>query len=1145
MALAAGTRLQHYEIIARLGAGGMGEVYEAEDLQLRRRLALKVLVADVTDDAERVRRFEQEAHAASALNHPNIVTIYGLGASSDGRFIAMELVRGTTLREIAKRPSDIDTVVDIGRQIAEALAVAHAAGITHRDIKPENIMLREDGYVKVLDFGLARLIRPSGFDGNDTKTMGNTTPGTVLGTLRYMSPEQANGHVASMATDVFSLGLVLYELAAGRHAFAAAAPLQVLHGIMSEEPVTLSAINPEVPESLNLLTFEMLRKDPAARPTAADVAAALADLAGRVGARQMPRELPHAQVAVGRERELGEIRSVWDEVVKGQGRLASIGGEAGAGKTTLVDQFLSDVAAMRIRCRVARGRCSERLAGTEAYAPWLDLFGALVRDSTGSVARAMKALAPTWYQQVTPRPSSDSVTKRAEPAAASQERLKRELAALLEELGRDQPLVLAIDDLHWADDSTVELLSFVADHIEHVPVLIIATYRPTEVLRGKHPFGALRQALQSRRVCHDITVGFLTSDDVARYLSLEFSNHSFPEELAARVYARTEGNPLFMADLVRYLRDRGVIARRDDRWVVEQSLDEVGRELPESVRGMIERKIEQLGDDDRRLLAVASVQGYEFDSTIVAEAVALDPADVEERLHELDRVHAFVRMVDERELADHTLSVRYRFVHVLYQHALFASYRPTRKAQVAATLAAALERHAASRTQHIASELAVLFETARQFDKAADYYRIAAENAARIFASRESMALARHALTMLEKLPRERARLERELATLVILGNGLIATGGYSSPAVEDAYARASELCDSLGDSQSPYLLPAVWGSYQFKVMRARFDEILGRRDELLRKFEQDKAMVVAHRVVGQAYFFKGDLIRGREYFEKITTAYEPKLHQPLTWLYAQEPGMAGHALLGMTLWLLGYPDQGLVHNEQSQRIGRQVPQHNSRVHALIWAGVHHQFRREPLRQGQLAAEAIALATEQGLKFWLAIAAIPMGAAMIAQGRFDEGLATIRRGIAGYRAAGAELLLTFNLCNLATACEQASRPEEGLDALAEAEALMTSHGERFYEAELRRLRGALLVMTGAPPDGAEKEFEEAIAVARRQQARSLELRATTSLARLWSGQGRREAAHARVAAIYGWFTEGFDTVDLQEAKALLAQLATR
>ena len=184
---------------------------------------------------------------------------------------------------------------------------------------------------------------------------------------------------------------------------------------------------------------------------------------------------------------------------------------------------------------------------------------------------------------------------------------------------------------------------------------------------------------------------------------------------------------------------------------MEQSLDEVGRELPESVRGMIERKIEQLDEDDRRLLAVASVQGYEFDSTIIAEAVALDPADVEERLHELDRVHAFVRMVDERELADHTLSVRYRFVHVLYQNALFASYRPTRKAQVAATLAAALERHAGSRTQYIASELAVLFETARQFDKAADYYRVAAENAARIFASRESIALARHALTMLEK----------------------------------------------------------------------------------------------------------------------------------------------------------------------------------------------------------------------------------------------------------------------------------------------------------------------------------------------------------------------------------------------------------
>jgi len=230
MSLAPGTSLGSDEVVAALGAGGMGEVYAAEDLRLRRRLALKVLPADVTDDPDRLRRFEQEAYAASALNHPNIVTIYELGSCSEGRFIAMEFVQGRTLGELVRQPCAIETVAQIGRQIAEALRVAHGAGITHRDIKPENIMVRDDGYVKVLDFGLARLMSPSP-DEAQAETMAATPPGTLLGTVRYMSPEQARGETVTPATDIFSLGLVLYELTAARHAFAADGPLQVLQGM--------------------------------------------------------------------------------------------------------------------------------------------------------------------------------------------------------------------------------------------------------------------------------------------------------------------------------------------------------------------------------------------------------------------------------------------------------------------------------------------------------------------------------------------------------------------------------------------------------------------------------------------------------------------------------------------------------------------------------------------------------------------------------------------------------------------------------------------------------------------------------------------------------------------------------------------------
>jgi tetratricopeptide (TPR) repeat protein len=1145
MSLAPGTSLGSYEVVGPLGAGGMGEVYAAEDVRLRRRLALKVLPADVTNDPDRLRRFEQEAYAASALNHPNIVTIYELGSSSQGRFIAMEFVQGRTLRELVRQPCAVETVAQIGRQIAEALSVAHGAGITHRDIKPENIMVRDDGYVKVLDFGLARLMS-TGADKAQAETIVGTLPGMLLGTVRYMSPEQARGETATPATDIFSLGLVLYELTVARHPFAADGPMQVLQGILSDQPLPLSTVNPEVPESLSALMLEMLQKDPRARPNAGDVARALADLTGlRASVGESQGELVRRRrLAVGRERNLAELRSAFDTAIQGRGQILSVAGEPGAGKTILVEQFLSDLAADGRRHRIARGRCSERLAGTEAYVAWLEALTHLVREGTGAVARVMKTIAPTWYQEVARLASDDQTAERltAEHGAASQERVKRELAALLQELCRSEPMVLFFDDVHWADASTVDLLSFVADRIETTPLLVIATYRPSDLLLTGHPFVALKQGLQTRGMCHDIELEFLTTEDVEQYLALAFADHRFPTELASHIHTRTEGNPLFMADLVRYLRDTQVIAQENGAWIMKQSLEEIGRDLPESVRGMIDRKIAQIGEDDRRLLAAASVQGYEFDSAIVAAALSQDPADIEEQLDVLDRVHALVRMVQEHELPDHSLNVRYRFVHVLYQNALFGSFRPTRKAQVAAALALALERCWAEKSAHMASELGLLFETARKFDRAADYFQSAAQNAGRLYAAREAVALARRALAMLEMLPSDRERFERELSTLIVLGNALIAAGGYAAPQVEETYARASELCDQLGET--PHLLPAMWGMNQFKLVRARFGEILEQGAELLQLFTRgdNSGSLIAHRIVGQAHFLTGDLTRGREHFEAIVSVYVPAQHRPLTWLYAQEPGMAGHALLGFTLWLLGYPDQALAHSEHSLRLGREVPQHNSQGNALAWACVHHQFRREPQRQASLATELTSLASDHGLKFWMAVAAFQVGTGLVAQGRFDEGLEKQRRGIAGYRLAGAELLLTFILGNLADSCGQAGRPREGLAVLDEAQGLMATNGERFWEAELHRLRGELLLMLGSKGGDVEPLFLLAIDVARRQLARSLELRATTSLTRLWLQQGRREEARTALAERFNWFTEGFDTVDLRDAHSLLLQL---
>jgi serine/threonine protein kinase len=273
--LSANTTVSHYRIVSKLGAGGMGEVWLAEDTRLGRKVALKLLPVEFTEDSERVRRFTQEAKAASALNHPNIISVYDIGESETGRFIVMEFVAGRTLRVVIAKDNSLETFFALGAQMARALSAAHAAGITHRDIKPDNIMVRDDGYVKMLDFGLARLLPATASDPEAMTLAQQTTPGTVMGTLAYMSPEQASGQTVGSASDVFALGIVLYELATGSHPFKSESMLGYLHAITSKVPPSMTSLKSHLPAALDDLILSMLDKDANSRPMAAEVAQAL------------------------------------------------------------------------------------------------------------------------------------------------------------------------------------------------------------------------------------------------------------------------------------------------------------------------------------------------------------------------------------------------------------------------------------------------------------------------------------------------------------------------------------------------------------------------------------------------------------------------------------------------------------------------------------------------------------------------------------------------------------------------------------------------------------------------------------------------------------------------------------------------------
>ncbi len=1151
MTFAPGARVGPYEVLSQLGAGGMGEVYRAHDPRLGRDIALKVirraLVADAGAEEGALERLLREATLASALNHPNIVTIHETGTVDADRYIAMELVEGRTLRTLASDGLPLERAISFARQIAEALAVAHGAQIVHRDIKPDNVMVRPDGYIKLLDFGLARVHHATVSAG---PTGPSTDPGLIIGTVGYMSPEQARGETAAPEADIFAFGAMLYELVTGRHPFMAASQLGTLHALMWETPEPPSLVNPDVPRALDQLILEALHKDARLRPGAGEVLYRLGLLYDSSVATALSavtvshRDNRSSRAVVGRDLEMDALLHEFERAERGKGRVVVLSAEAGVGKTTLLDAFVRLLEDRGEAVRIGRGRCSERLAGSEAYLPVLEVLDSLQHsEKHGSLSRLLRALAPSWYVQIMRPSGNDSSAARlaADTAIGSQERLKREIAALLEEVTRIHPVVLCFDDVHWADPSTTDLIGYLAHRLDRLRLLIVVTYRPSELAQAKHAFLPLKHDLVSRGACREIVPGHLDETAIGRYLALQFPDHAFPRGFAGVIHERTEGHPLFVVDLLRDLRRRQVLRQQDGKWIVAEDLAALRKTMPESVRSLVQRKIDALDDGDRRLLTTASVQGIDFDSAVLSAVLERPEEEIEDSLDRLEREHALVRFVDEQKWAEHGLTLQYRFAHQIYHHAFDTTLRATRRAALSRAIAQQLIARLGGKPCDCAADIALLLESARDNVRAAEYWNQAAQASARLYAHAETERLAERGLTLLEGEPESTQKAAAELGLQMTYGLSLKTSRGYAVAEVGRAYARARELCRQIDDPVR--VVPVLMGLSAHHVVSG---EITTSRDvalemlDLFNRLGDPNLQMVGQWSLGAALFHLGELEVAHDHLARGLELYQPAFHKARLWETGIDPGIFCRCELARTLSMRGFPDQGLRCVRDAVTEARALEHPQPLAFALLFSSIIHLARREPAEVCRVFEELSGLCRTHGIAQELQWGAPLRGRALVELGQVDRGMEELKAGLEAHTLTRSALLRPYYLVLYAGALLRARRFDEAQDALTESREVADATSQHAYDAEHRRLQAELLLAQGDHA-GTERVYLDSLEIARVQAARWYQLRSSRGYASFLIQVGRADEARA-VLGICDAITEGRETHDFVYAEALLRTL---
>ena len=836
---------------------------------------------------------------------------------------------------------------------------------------------------------------------------------------------------------------------------------------------------------------------------------------------------------IGRDEEIRELARRWQQAKAGEGQVVLLCGEAGIGKSRLV-AFLAQMLASEPHHRW-RYFCSQRTSNSPLYpfVSQLERAANLTTDDDSEtkldkLAALFTSFAPQIGDEVPIVAGMLSIpTEGRYPAVdlSPQQKKERTFAALLVQFrtaASAQPALAIFEDVHWIDPTSMELLHRVVEEVARLSVLLVATFRPE--------FKPTWEGLHHVTSCR---LDRLSPEEAATMLERITFASPLPQEVVQQIVERTDGIPLFVEELTKTVLESDKPLDRDGAPEVQCPVPPLS--IPTSLQASLMARLDRLGPA-KEIAQVAAALGREFSYDLLSAVVPWQEAALLSALDELSKAD-LVRCKGRPPDASYT------FKHALIQDAAYGSLLRSSHRQLHARIGQVLEERFANEAARRPELLAHHFSEAHLPDTAIRYGIEAGKRATQRSANVEAISHLSKGLEDLSRLPESRARDRQELELQTAIGTALIAVHGYAAAQTGAAYHRARLLCQKLGDAQA--LLATLSGEFTYHFVRGEYDKMQQSIQEATRLAQAmgDEALeLAAHRFSAIGAMYVGDLARARSEFETILSLYDASRHRPPPVHYVHDPKVSALTYLSIVLWLMGYPQHARRSSDAAFAYAKDLHQANLTAHVLTYAGAGLDELIEDTAAAQRHADAILeLADRHSLHYWRVNGMFLRSWAAAQEGK-PQYCGLMREALERRHALGVCWYQVRYLCMLATTHMKCDAPEAGISVLEEAKGLIIRNHERLWEAEVKRLEGELHGLRNWPIDKVEACIEQALTLARAQGAKSIELRAAISLARLWCGQGRHSDALALLTPVYAWFTEGLDTHDLVEAKALLASL---